>query len=221
MSDDLEDTRVQELLMSVRAAASGDGAAWDALWRCHHDRLLRTVKLRLDPRLRARVDPSDVVQDAWIEARRRVANYVAEERPMPFGLWLRFLTVQQLLITQRRHFTPGRDPDRERRLERGAGPEASSESLATELMGRDTRPSEAAVRGERQRAVRDALETLDAVDREVLAMRHFEQLSNAECAELLGLTESGASHRYLRAIDRLKHVLKTGPGIRGRGDHEG
>jgi RNA polymerase sigma-70 factor (ECF subfamily) len=221
MSDNPEKSNLQQLNVSVRAAASGDSAAWDVLWRGHHERLLRTVRLRLDPRLRARVDPSDVVQDAWVEARSRLERYVAEEQPIPFGLWLRFLTVQQLHITHRRHFTSGRDPDRERPVEWGVGPEASSDHLAAALAGRDTRPSEAAARGEMQRAVRGALDCLGPVDREVLALRHFEQLSNAECARILGLTESGATRRYLRALGRLKDILKSGAVTRKRGDREG
>jgi RNA polymerase sigma-70 factor (ECF subfamily) len=217
MNDDRENTNTPQLIASVRAAASGDRAAWDVLWRGHHDRLLKTVKLRLDPRLRGRVDPSEVLQDAWIEARRRLPRYVTEKRPMPFGLWLRFLAVQQVWITHRRHFRKGNEPNLGRPLEGGVGPEVSSENLAWELAGRATRPSEAAIRGELQRAVRDALERLDPVDREILAMRHFEQLSNVECARILGLSESGATRRYLRAIGRLKDVLKVGPGTWQRG----
>jgi RNA polymerase sigma-70 factor (ECF subfamily) len=209
MSDDRENNDLQE---SLRAAASGDRAAWDVLWRAYHDRLLKTVRLRLDPGLRGMVDPSDVVQDAWIEARRRLAGYLAQERPMPFGLWLRFLAVQQLWITIRKHLGKGNGPNVGRPLEGGVGPEVSSENLARELAGRDTRPSEAAARGELQRAVRDALERLKPVDREILAMRHFEQLSNAECAQILGLTQTTACQRYLRAIGRLKDELKIWPG---------
>jgi RNA polymerase sigma-70 factor (ECF subfamily) len=221
MSDDRENTDLQQLIVSVRAAASGDPAAWDVLWRAYHDRLLKTVRLRLDPRLRGRVDPSDVVHDAWIEARRRLARYVAEERPMPFGLWLRFLTVQQVWITHRNYFRKGNGPNRGRPLEGGVGPEASSENLAWELADSDTRPSEAAARGELERAVRDALERLDPVDREILAMRHFEQLSNAECAQILGLTQPGATRRYVRAIRRLRIILESGPGTWEGGNREG
>ena len=200
---------------TVRAAAAGDRIAWDVLWRQHHERLLAVARLRLDPRLRGRVDAADVLQEAWIEVRDRLADYAASARPMPLPLWLRFLVGQQLLIVHRRHFTPGRDPRRE---EHGGAPEAGSEALARELVCSDTRPSAAAVRGERQRKIQEALDRLDSLDREVLALRHFEQLSNAECARVLGLTESGASRRYLRALERLKHVLTAGPGLRGEGE---
>ena len=115
-------------------------------------------------------------------------------------------------------FHAGRDPRRERPIELGGAPEASSEALAWELVCSDTRPSEAAARGERKREIQEALEQLDPVDREVLALRHFEQLSNVECARVLGLTESGGSRRYLRALERLKHVLTAGPGLRGGGE---
>ena len=182
------------------------------------ERLLRVIQLRLDPRLRGRVDAADVLQEAWIEARDRLADYAASVRPMPLLLWLRFLAGQQLLIVHRRHFTPGCDPRRERPIECGGAPEASSAALAWELVGDDTRPSEAAARRERQQGIQVVLERLDPVDREVLALRHFEQLSNAECARVLGLTESGASRRYLRALERLKHVLTAGPGLRGGGE---
>ncbi|MFO0952614.1 MAG: sigma-70 family RNA polymerase sigma factor [Isosphaeraceae bacterium] len=210
MSSERRITDGRELWEAVQAAAAGDRAAWDVLWRGHHDRLLVMVRLRLDPRLRGRVDPSDVVQDAWAEAGRRLAAYAAEERPMPFRLWVWFLAAQRLLIVQRHHFTPGRDPRREQAVPRGESPGVSSVALAEELAARDTRPSEAAARREWQRAVQEALERLNPVDREVLALRHFEQLSNAECARLLGLTESGATRRYLRAVERLKHVLAPG-----------
>lgn len=197
---------------TVRAAAAGDRTAWDVLWSRHHERLLRLARLRLDPRLRGRVDAADVLQEAWIEVRDRLADYAASERPMPLPLWLRFLVGQQLLIVHRRHFTPGRDPRRE---ERGGAPEASSEGLARELACSDTRPSAAAARAERQRSIQEGLDRLDPLDREVLALRHFEQLSNVDCARVLGLTESGASRRYLRALERLKYVLTAGPGLRG------
>jgi RNA polymerase sigma-70 factor (ECF subfamily) len=171
------------------------------------------VALRLDERLRGRVDPSDVIQEAFLEATARQPDYDRDPDPMPPFLWLRFLVLQRLQIAHRRHLgTKARDAGREVSIHGGASPAASSAALAAQLLGHDTRASEAAIRAERQLRLRHALEALDPVDREVLTLRHFEQLSNAECARVLGLTESAATKRYLRALKRIKDILASLPG---------
>jgi RNA polymerase sigma-70 factor (ECF subfamily) len=195
----------------LAAAGGGNTAAWGQLLNRHRDRLRRMLALRLDDRLRGRVDASDVLQETFIEASQRLPDYLA--RPdLPFYLWLRFLAGQRLLITHRRHLgTRQRDAGREVPLDRGM-PEASSAALAARLLGREGRPSEAVVREEIRLRLQDALNVMDPLDREVLALRHFEQLSNAETARVLGVREAAASKRYIRALDRLRDILTTAPG---------
>ena len=170
------------------------------------------VALRLDRRLQGRVDPSDIIQEAYIDASARLAEY-ARQPDMPFFLWLRFLTGQRLVRVHRQHLgAEMRDVAREVSLYRGALPAATSAALAAQLLGRDTRPSEAAVRAERSIRLQEALNSMDPLDREVLALRHFEQLSNAEAARVLGLQESAAAKRYVRALKRLRLILDARPG---------
>jgi RNA polymerase sigma-70 factor (ECF subfamily) len=200
----------------LRAAANGSGEAWGALLQKHRERLLRMVALRLDARLQGRIDASDVIQDTYLEASVRLAEYLRNPR-MPFFLWLRFLAGQKLMTLHRHHFgTQMRDAGREISLYRGRLPEASSAALAAHLLGHDTRPSEAAIRAELKTRLQEALNGMDPLDREIIALRHFEQLSLAEAARVLGLSESGASRRHLRAIDRLRAILSRLPG--GAGD---
>jgi RNA polymerase sigma-70 factor (ECF subfamily) len=198
----------------LRQAAQGDAHEWGALLERHRQRLRRMVALRLDRRLQGRIDASDVVQEAFLEASNRLADYV--RRPdMPFFLWLRFLTGQKVLELHRHHLgTQMRDAGREIALYRGALPEASSAALAAQLLGHDTRPSEAAIRAERKIRLQEALNSMDPLDREVLALRHFEQLNNAETAQALGLPEATASKRYIRALKKLKEILTSLPGGR-------
>jgi RNA polymerase sigma-70 factor (ECF subfamily) len=196
----------------LRRASQGDRPGWGALLQRHRARLRRMVTLRLDQRLQGRIDASDVIQEAYLEASTRLEDYL--RRPtMPFFLWLRFLTQQKLLELHRHHLgAQMRDAGREVSLYRGSLPEASSAALAAQLLGQDTRPSEAAVRAERKIRLQEALNTLDPMDREVLALRHFEQLSTAEVAQVLGVTPAAASKRYLRALRRLKEILDGMPG---------
>jgi RNA polymerase sigma-70 factor (ECF subfamily) len=167
------------------------------------------IALRLDQRLQGRIDPSDVIQEAYLEASTRLEDYL--RRPaMPFFLWLRFLTGQKLMELHRHHLgAQMRDAGREVSLYRGSLPETSSAALAAQLLGHGTRPSEAAVRAERKIRLQEALNTMDPVDREVLALRHFEQLTTPEVAQVLGIKEAAASKRYLRALKRLKEILTS------------
>jgi RNA polymerase sigma-70 factor (ECF subfamily) len=197
----------------LQRAAAGDAAALGELLEGQRKRLRRMVKLRLDPRLQGRVDPSDVLQEAYLEATQRLAEYVREPK-MPFFLWLRFLTGQRLLQVRRRHLgTEARDAGREISLHQGAMPAASSASLAAQLLGKLTAPLQAAIRAEMKLRLQEALTSMEPLDREVLALRHFEQLSNSETAEVLGITPSGASSRYVRALKRLKDLLGSVPGL--------
>ena len=198
----------------LRRAAAGDGEALGRLFDGHRDRLRRMVQVRLDRRLQGRIDPSDVLQEAYLELARCLADYLRNPA-VPFFLWLRFLTGMKLHALHRHHLgTKARDAGREVPLH-GALPRASSVSLAAQLLGRLTTPSQAAVRAELRARVREALGGLEALDREVLALRHFEQLSNAETAQVLGIGETAASNRYVRALKRLKGALQGSHGPEG------
>jgi RNA polymerase sigma-70 factor (ECF subfamily) len=196
----------------LEQAARGDQRSWRLLLERHHDRLRRMVALRLDHRLRGRVDASDVLQEAYLDACHRLADYLRAPA-MPFFLWLRFLVAQRLQEQHRRHLgARARDAGREVALDVGGLPGASSAALAAHLLGRLTPPSQAALRAERKALLQSALARMEALDREVLALRHFEQLSNGEVAQVLGIDKSAASKRYARALVRLKDVLRTLPG---------
>jgi RNA polymerase sigma-70 factor (ECF subfamily) len=197
----------------LRRAADGDQAALADLLSPYRSRLKRMVRVRLNPRLQGRVDDSDVIQDALLEASQRLQEYLQEPN-LPFFLWLRYLTGQKLVDVHRRHLgRQKRDAGLEVSLHRGAWPMASCTSLAEQLLGRLSSPSQAAIRAELRQSVQEALNNLEPLDREVLAMRHFEQLSNAEAATALGIGKSAASSRYLRALKRLKDILAGVPGL--------
>jgi RNA polymerase sigma-70 factor (ECF subfamily) len=211
MADDTSETN-----QWLRRATHGDPEQFGALLEEYRPRLRRMVALRLDPRLHGRIDPSDVIQETFLEAATRLAEYLLKPT-MPFFLWLRFLAGQKVVTLHRHHLgRQMRDAGREIPLYRGRGPDAPSAVLAAHLLGREARPSEAAIRAELQRHLQEALNRMDPVDREVLALRHFEQLSLEETAQVLGITESGACRRHLRALKRLKEILSDQPG--GLGD---
>ena len=210
MTEDSSD--VQEL---TRRLGEGDQSALAELFLCYRERLRRMVRLRLDRRLQGRVDPSDVLQEAYLDFSERAGAYAADPN-MPLFLWLRFLTGQRLQVIHRKHLgTKMRDAGQEVSLYRGPLPQASSVSLAEQLLGHLTSPSHAAARAEMQVRLQGALNRMDALDREVLVLRHFEELSNGETARALGLEKSAASNRYIRALKRLKRVLSTMPGFDG------
>lgn len=198
-----------DTLELVRQASQGDGRVLGELLSCHQSRLQRMVRLRLDRRLRGRIDEADIVQEAYLEAARRLPDYVRDPN-MPFFLWLRFLTEQQLAIVHRRHLgTQARDAARDVSLFAAPLPHATSAALAAGLIGKLTSPSNAAVRAEVKLRLREAINALEPFDREVLALRHFEQLSNTETAALLDISPTAACNRYVRALERLKAILAT------------
>jgi RNA polymerase sigma-70 factor (ECF subfamily) len=196
----------------LSSALRGDAAAWGSLLHELGPRLKRMVALRLDRRLQGRIDPSDVIQEVFLEATCR-RDELARDPSVGLLLWLRFLTAQQLELHHRRHLgVQARDAGREVSIYGGTMPEASSAALAAQLLGRETRVSEVAIRAERAWRLQDALNRMDPIDREVLALRHFEQLSNQECARVLGIGESAATKRYIRALTRLRELLSILPG---------
>jgi RNA polymerase sigma-70 factor (ECF subfamily) len=183
------------------------------LFQARRAQLRRMVALRMDRRLQGRIDPSDVLQEAFLEASQRYPEYLRQPS-MPLFLWLRFLTAQRLSIAHRRHLgAKARDAAREVSLLHGAWPEASSELLASQLIGRITTPTQALQRVELQYKLQQALNSMEPIDREILALRHFEQLTNAETAVVLSLKETAASNRYVRAIKHLKEILMLTPGF--------
>jgi RNA polymerase sigma-70 factor (ECF subfamily) len=193
----------------LRRAGAGDSQALAELFNRYRDRLRRMVHLRLDRRLQGRLDPSDVLQDAFLDYSRRFSEYTANPT-LPFYLWLRMLTGQRLIDLHRHHLgAKMRDAGQEVSLYRGALPQASSVSLAAQLLGRITSASLAAIRAETQLRVQEALNSMDPIDREVLTLRHFEMLNNEETAQVLGIKKTAASNRYIRALKRLKDLLPT------------
>jgi RNA polymerase sigma-70 factor (ECF subfamily) len=204
------DTRSNEELLA--AARSGDEGALAVLVERHRDRLERMVRLRMDRRLQGRVDPADVVQEAYLAVRGKFPQYSAREH-LPFFLWLRMEVGQKLVDLHRFHLgTKMRDAGQEVSLHRGALPQVTSLSLAEHLLGKLTTASRAAMRVELKIRVQEALNSMDPHDREVLILRHFEELSNAEAAEVLGIKPSAAVNRYVRALKRLKDVFQEMPG---------
>jgi RNA polymerase sigma-70 factor (ECF subfamily) len=202
-----------ESAILVQRAAGGDQQAAQELFDRHRDRLKRMVHLRLSRRLQGRVDDSDVLQEAFLSIATQLPAYAAEPK-LPFYLWLRHMTGLKLAEIHRRHLgTQLRDADREVTLHRGGLPEADSVSLAAHLLGQLTTPSQAAIKAETRLIVQEALNNMDPTDREVLALKHFEQLSTSEIAEVLGMSKAGAGSRYLRAIKRLKNILSQIPGF--------
>jgi RNA polymerase sigma-70 factor (ECF subfamily) len=199
----------------VRRAQDGDEHALAALFTLYRARLRKMVRLRLDRRLAGRIDASDVLQDAYLEVKKRSGDYFRNPS-LPVFLWLRLMTGQKLAEIHRFHFgIKMRDPGQEVSLHRGSLPQASSVSLAELLLGRLTSPTRAARRAEMQVRLQNVLNAMDPVDREILSLRHFEELSNAETAQVLGIGKSAASGRYVRAVMRLKETLSSMPGFLG------
>ncbi len=197
----------------VSRASAGDVEALHALLSRYRDRLKRMIHLRLSYRLQGRVDDSDVLQESFLEVARRLDEYLREPKA-PFFLWLRRLTALKLAEVHRRHLgTQLRDAEREVTLHRGELPVADSVSLAAQLLGKLSTPSQAVIKAETRLLVQEALNSMDPIDREVLALKHFEQLSTSEIAEVLGLSKAGAGSRYLRAIKRLREILAAIPGF--------
>jgi RNA polymerase sigma-70 factor, ECF subfamily len=208
MTDDAGETEALFL-----RATCGDREALAAFWQRHRKRLRQMVRLRLDRRLQGRVDPSDVLQEAYIDLAEKLPEFAKDPDFSPY-LWLRVLTGRRLMQVHRRHLgTAMRDAGREVSLYRGALPQASSVSLAAQLLGRFTTASHAAIRAERQLQLQAVLNGMEPMDREILALRHFEELSNGEVAGVLGLSKTAANNRYIRALGRLRDLLESIPGF--------
>ena len=201
-------TDLNDMTVLLQHADARDPHALGALLEQHRERLLQIVAFRMDPRVKRRVDAADVVQDAFVEATRRMADQQRDQR-LPFFLWLRLLTLQCLAEQHRRHLgAQARDAGRDVSIFSAALPQATSAVIAAQLLGGLTSPSQAAIRVETRLTVEEKLNAMDATDREVLVLRHFEKLSNHETANVLNLQPSAASNRFIRALKKLKSELQ-------------
>jgi len=197
----------------VSQAAEGDSAALATLIDRYRERLKRMVSLRLDRRLQGRVDASDIVQETLIDASRRLTDYARDPR-LEFFPWLRSLAAERLIDIHRQHLgAQKRNAAQEVSLYRRPMPEASSVSIARQLLGKMSSPSQAVARAEMQLTVQNVLNSMDPIDREILILRNFEELSTSEAAKELGIKRSTAGKRHLDALRRLKQALIAMPGF--------
>ena len=206
------DNNSTDTVALIERARVGDAAALNEIFARHRARLRRMVEMRLDWRLQARLDASDVIQEAYLEIAGRLDEYL-QHPTLPLFLWMRLVVGERLLKLHRHHLgTQMRDAGREVSLYREALPAASSAALAAQLLGKHTSPTQAVLRAERMLRLQEAINTLDPIDREVLSLRHFEELTRQETAQVLGIEEGAAAKRYIRALKRLKAVLADMPG---------
>jgi RNA polymerase sigma-70 factor (ECF subfamily) len=205
-------SEIQELLSRAR---QGDAAAVEELLSRHRLPLRQAIAARLDAALSRRVDASDVVQEVLLEASQRLKDYLRNPA-MPFQLWLRSLARDHVIDAHRRHRqAQRRSLDREQPLHRLAAADRSSLDLAAALIDPERTPASAAIRQELERRFRATLDHLGEDDRDILLMRHFEQLGNQEVAAVLGLSEAAAAMRYLRALRRLRTLLEPDSEVPG------
>jgi RNA polymerase sigma-70 factor (ECF subfamily) len=198
-----------EIAALIARLREGDNAALAELFDKNRDKLRKMVQLRLDHRLASRISPSDILQEAYIDALKRVPHYF-DKPDQPFFGWLRLVVGQRLADVHREHLAQKRNAGREVPIHGGG---ADSACLAACLLGNFSSPSHAANRHEAFERLELALDQMDPIDREVLALRHFEELSNADTASLLGIQTAAASKRYVRALARLKQILESIPGF--------
>jgi RNA polymerase sigma-70 factor, ECF subfamily len=196
-----------ETMQLLQKAKEGDASARNDLMDRHRASLKQMVRMRLDRKLAARLDSSDIVQDVLIEANRRLDDFIAQEG-MPFHLWLRQLARDRIIDMHRRHRAAEmRSVDKEQRLQSGGFGDRSSLELAAQLRDPELTPAAMALKNELQERFVAALEELSEEDRDIITMRNFEHLTNTEVAQALGLSQPAAGMRYLRALQRLRQVL--------------
>lgn len=196
----------ERLLVRLRA---GDSQAQGELFMLHRQRLWRVIHFRLDRRLRGRIDADDVLQETFLSAASRITHFL-DSTSFTFFIWLRTVAIQTLIDLHRRHIgTQQRNAGREVSLLGEQESDATSSVMAAYLSGNLTSPSGVAMRGELVEQLERAIDGMSAIDREVLALRHFEELTNSEVAEVLAIQEKAASIRYVRALKRLKEILEV------------
>ena len=176
------------------------------LFSKYQDRLRQMVAVRLDQRLIGRVDPDDVLQEAYIEMARRKDDYLADP-VVSFFVWARRITWQVLLTVHRRHFSQKRHPRQETALHGVYCNNTSSFAMVQQIVAKLASPSQVAMRAERATALMEAIDELGEFDREIVLLRHFENLTNTEAANVLGLSKTASSNRYTRALKRLRDRL--------------
>ncbi|MCR9199332.1 MAG: sigma-70 family RNA polymerase sigma factor [Planctomycetaceae bacterium] len=197
----------------IDRVVNGDKDALAELFSAHRDRLWRMVNFRMDPRLHGRVDADDVLQESWLSVVQRIDHFLQDASRSIF-VWFRLITSQTLIDIHRRHLgTQKRNAAMEFSINKGWSSESTSFSLSFHLLGHLTSPTQAALREELSQQLKTALSSMNDIDREVLALRHFEQLSNRETAQILSISDQAASDRYMRALGRLRGVLKAIPGF--------
>ena len=202
-----------DMALLLKRAAAGERAAFEELVTPHRDRLARMVHLRLHRRLLGRVRESDVLQEAFANIFHHLGEYT-ENSSLPLFLWLRTMTCTTLGEIHRRHLgAQGDDAQSEVSLHRGGLPVANSMSLAAQMLGKLMSRSPEETKAETRLYVQQALSAMAAVDRELLALRHFEQLSTLEAAQVLGMSKGDAGSRYLKALKRLREILSQIPGF--------
>jgi len=207
-----EDRRDAESLLA--RAAGGDPGAWGALLAQNAQRLQRVASFRLNQKLAGRIDAADVLQETFVAATERRAEFFQEPGRSLF-LWLRWMVGNTLLDLHRHHLDAQmRDPRREQAVDGDCGDatDATRDALAAQLTCGVTGPATAAGRAELHARLTEALNRMDATDREVLALRHYEQLTSTETAQVLGIQERAAAKRYGRALERLRELLAEMPG---------
>ena len=187
----------------------GDLQALAELFSRERDRLWQIIHFRLAEPLRGRLGPDDVLQEAFLAATQRLKHYASGPASSPF-IWLRMIVNQTLIDLHRQHLgAQRRDAACEVAIDGLPYGPATSASVAIRLVGQFTSPSRAAARADRLSLVQTAIEQMDPIDREVLVLRHFEDLTNGEVAEALGIEQDAASVRYIRALRRLKSILAS------------
>jgi RNA polymerase sigma-70 factor (ECF subfamily) len=191
----------------LRRAAAGEEAAREQLLALHRDRLRHVVAIRLDRRLAARVDPSDVIQEAMADAAHKLPEYL-KRRPLPFYPWLRQLALERLIVMHRRHIQAEKRSVTREEAQPLPLSDESTLQLADRLLAGGSTPIGKLLRDEVQRRVQEVLALLDPRDREVLVLRHLEQLSTRETAAVMNLSEGAVKTRHLRALRRFRDLMK-------------
>lgn len=174
----------------------------------YRHQLERMIEFRIDQRIRSRIDSHDILQESFLEIKNRYREFIVNPG-VSFFVWIRKITYQVLIDSQRRHFRQKRGVQNEVQLANvGNDMSDASQLMARELIGQLTSPSEAAIKAEELERMHAALESMNETDREILALRHFEQLSNADVAQIIGIKPAAASNRYIRAITKLGEIME-------------
>ncbi|TWU50666.1 RNA polymerase sigma factor [Rubripirellula tenax] len=201
---------VDELATRTRL---GDESALADLFERNRAKLRSMVAFRMDANLRGRVDPSDVIQESFLDLAKRFDDFKSKQSMSPL-VWMRLVTMERLMAVHRHHVTTQmRDARRDVSIDREMGLGATSVSLAAALMDRLSSASGKVIRSEQKAKLHELLEQMDQDDREIIALRIFEGVTNGEAAEILKLSKQTTSKRFVRAIDRLRTAMQDVPGL--------